>query len=216
MKKLLAFALLVMTTVAAHSQATVTNLRYNKADRPAIMLELPYEPIVAEQFILDTLKKNGYEPQTSGLFKNKKVDGFYLFKGVKLPGSDRPTDLYFKVEQKSKREKGVSIVYLLMDKGVEDFVNSMDGATHSAGKGFMNSMVSQSASFKLRLDIEAQEEAVKDAEKKMQKLQDEEKRLAKRLEDLQSDIKKNKEEQESQRKSVDNEKAKLAELKLKN
>jgi hypothetical protein len=213
MKKLIALMLVVSIGLSAWSQSTVTNIRFNKADRPALMLELPYEPAIAEEFILDTLKKSGYEPQTSGIFKSKKVDGFYHFKGVKLQGSDRAADLYFKVEEKSKREKGVSIVYLLMDKGTEDFVNSGDGAIHVAGKGFMNSMTSQSAQFKLKLDIEAQEYALKDAEKKMEKLLEEEKRLAKRLEELQNDLKLNKQDQESQKKAVENEKTKLAGLK---
>jgi hypothetical protein len=77
----------------------------------------------------------------------------------------------------------------------------------------MNSMTSQSAQFKLKLDIEAQEYALKDAEKKMEKLLEEEKRLAKRLEELQNDLKLNKQDQESQKKAVENEKTKLAGLK---
>jgi hypothetical protein len=215
MKKLFCLSLFVLSLFAARSQAVATNLKFNKADRPALMLELPYDPAVAEQFILDTLRKSGYEPQTSGIFKNKKVNGFYVFKGVRLPGSDRTTDLYFKVEPKSKRQENVSIVYLLMDKGNEDFVNSGDGAVHSAGKSLMNDMVPQSAVFKLQLDIKGQEEAVRNAEKRMEKLTEDEKKLNQKIEELQNNLKKNKEDQEIQKKTIENEKLKLQELRLK-
>lgn len=217
MKKLLTLCFFTIAVLYAQSQAVITNVKFNKTDRPALMLELPYDQEVSEQFIVDNLKKNGYEPVTSGslFWKKSKVDGFYVFKGVRLQGSDRTTDLYFKVEPKSKRQKGISIVYLLMDKGVEDFVNSADGAPHDAGKTFMNDMVPQSAAFKLQLDIKAQEEALKNAEKRMEKLMEDEKKLNKRLEELQNDLKKNKEDQEIQKKTIENEKLKLQELRTK-
>lgn len=217
MKKLFSLCLFMAAALYAQSQAVITNVKFNKVDRPALLLELPYDQEVSEQFIVDNLKKNGYEPVSSGslFWKKSKVDGYYVFKGVRLQGSDRTTDLYFKVEPKSKRQKNISMVYMLMDKGVEDFVNSADETPHNAGKSFMNEMVPQSAAYKLGLDIKAQEEAVMNSEKRMQKLMEDEKKLNKRLEDLQNDLKKNKEDQEIQKKTIENEKLKLQELRTK-
>jgi hypothetical protein len=217
MKKLFVFLLFMAASTFAHSQAVTTNIRFNKADRPALMLELPYEPAIAEEFIIDTLKKSGYDLTTSGsfIFKKNKVDGFYQFKGVKLKGSNQAVDLYIRIEPKSQRQPNISIVYLLMDKGGESFVNSGDGAVHTAGKTFMDKLVPQSAIFKLQLDIETQEDALKVAEKKLDKLKEEEKKLQERLRLLQEDIKFNKEDMEAQTRQVDNEKRKLTELKAK-
>ena len=73
---LLAFAI-VQTTSA---QASYTSVSYNKSSQPALMLELPYNEEVSEGFIVDNLKKTGYDPETKGkLFWNKTSLTAFIF-----------------------------------------------------------------------------------------------------------------------------------------
>lgn len=216
MKKLTAFLLVCLVFHAAFSQSTITSVSYNKTNQTGLMLELPYNQDISEGFIVTNLKKTGYEPETKGslFWKNNKINGFYTFKGVRLEGADQPLDLYFKVDRKSRRQSDQSVIYLLVSKGNESFISSgADDDIYNAAKRFLNGFLEQSASYKLDLDIKNQEQLVKDAEKKLDKLRDEEENLNKKIEDLQKDLKKNRENQESQQKTIETEQKKLADLK---
>lgn len=216
MKKIIVLLIVCFAiTGAVFSQSSVTSVSYNKTSQPALMLELPYSDEVSEGFIVDNLKKTGYDAETKGklFWKQNKINGYYVFKDVRLEGLSQPVDLYFKVEQKGRKKDEQSIIYLLVSKGQESFVSSgSDEGIYNASKKFLNGFVTQSAAYKLDLDIKAQEDVVKDAEKKMNKLQDNEKDMIKKVEQLQKDLKKNKEDQDNQQKTIDNEQKKLADL----
>jgi hypothetical protein len=217
MKKITAFFLLLSATcLQARSQSTLTSISYNKTIQPALMLELPYNEDVSQDFIVASLKKTGYNPETKGklFWKQNKLDGFYIFKGVRLQGASREVDLYFKVEQKGKRSKDESIIYLMASKEEGTFISSAtDQATYDAASKFLNGFIEQAAAYKLELQIQDQEDVVKTAEKKMGKLQDNQKDLEKKIADLEKDLKENKEDQKDQDKVVEKEKKKLDELK---
>ena len=219
MKKI--FTLLLITFIwlkPCISQTLATSISFNKSNEPALMLELPYNQDVTEDFIIKNLKKTGYNPETKGslFWKQNKVNGYYVFKGVMFEGSKEVVDLYFRVEQKNRKEKDHSIIYLLIGKGEDNFISAeSDEVTFSAGKKFLDNFIDQSAAYKLDLDIKAQENTVKSAEKKLTDLQDDEKSLNKKLEQLQNAIKKNKDELEAQQKVLENERRKLAALKEK-
>ena len=199
------------------AQSYPGNITYNKIDQPALVLQLPYKEDIAEDFILDNLKKTGYDVETKGklFWKKNKLDGFYIFKGVMLPGASTPLDLYFKVDEQGKKSKNASTVYMLSSKGGENFISTSDSFEYIASKKFLNNFVSESAAYKLNLDVDAQEKAVKDAEKQLNKLQEDEKDMEKKIEELQRDIKKNKEDQANQQQTIEAERKKLADLKAK-
>ncbi len=216
MKRLLFLALLTsLATAKVSAQASVTSVSYNKTSQPGLMIEMPYNEDVSEGFIIDNLKKTGYNPETKGklFWKNNKVNGFYTFKGIRLESAPEALDFFFKVEPKSKRSKDQSVIYLLVAKGGENWVSSTsDEASYNAAKNFLNGFLPQAAVYKLDLDIKAQDEAVKSAEKKLQKLQDNQHDMEKKIDQLQKDLKKNKEDQEGQQKSIEEEKKKLEDL----
>jgi hypothetical protein len=217
MKNITALLLACFIYHAAFTQSTVTSVSYNKSNQTALMLELPYDQEVSEGFIVTNLKKTGYEPETKGslFWKNNKINGFYIFKGIRLEGADQPLDLYFKVERKSRKQKDQSIIYMLVSKGNEAFISSgSDDEVYNASKRFLNGFLEQSAVYKLDLDIKTQENVVKEAEKKLTRLQDEEKSLNKKIEDLQNNLKKNRENQETQQKTIETEQKKLVDLKM--
>jgi hypothetical protein len=197
----------------ASAQSSYTTISYNKTSQPGLVLELPYNTDVSEGFIIDNLKKTGYDPETKGklFWKQSKLNGFYVFKEVNLEGAPGLVDLYFKVDQKSKRQKDASFIYLLVAKG-ENFLSSSEEDTYNAAKRFLNGFIDKSAAYKLDLDIKNQEDAVKDAEKKLDKLMDNEKDMNKKIDQLQRDLKKNQDDQKSQQKKIEDEKKKLEDL----
>jgi hypothetical protein len=218
MKKITAFFLaLFILSASLFAQSNLTSVSYNKTSQPGLMIELPYNQDVSEGFIIANLKKTGYDAETKGklFWKQNKLNGFYVFKDVRLEGTAEPVDLYFKVESKGKKQKDQSIIYLLMGKSDGTFISSAEETTYAAGKKFLNNFPVQSEAYKLDLDIKAQEDAVKTAEKKYDKLKDEEKSLSKKIEQLQDDLKNNRQDQENQQKTIDNERTKLADLRSK-
>jgi hypothetical protein len=218
MKKITAlFLALFILSASLFAQSNLTSVSYNKTSQPGLMIELPYNQDVSEGFIIANLKKTGYDAETKGklFWKQNKLNGFYVFKDVRLEGTAESVDLYFKVESKGKKQKDQSIIYLLMGKSDGTFISSTEETTYAAGKKFLNNFPVQSEAYKLDLDIKAQEDAVKTAEKKYDKLKDEEKSLSKKIEQLQDDLKNNRQDQENQQKTIDNERTKLADLRSK-
>ena len=208
-------AILIIRSLA-FSQSSLTSVTYNKTSQPALMLELPYPEEVSEGFIVDNLRKTGYDAETKGklFWKQNKLNGFYIFREVRLEGLKDPVDLYFKVEQKSRRSKDASVIYLLVSKGEENFISSgTDEKIYQAAKKFLNGFVDKSATYKLELDIKEQEDTVKDAEKKLDRLRDDEKDLHKKIDQLEKELKKNKRDQEEQEDKLKSEKKKLEDLK---
>ena len=216
MRKLFIF-LFVISTLPAVSQTLPTSINYNKTTQQGLMLELPYSQDVCEGFIVNSLKNIGYDPESKGklFWKNNKVNGFYTFKNVSIEGISHPVDLYFKVDQKSRRQKDESIIYLLVSNGDEKFVNDSDANTFNVAQKLMNDFVAKSAAYKLSLDIKAQENEIKDAEKKLANQKDTEKELSKKIDKLQEELKRNRADQVTQQAIIENEKKKLAELKAK-
>lgn len=216
MKALLSLVL-VAFCFAASAQSVSTTVKYDKDNKQGLMLYLPYSQEVAEGTILTKLKEIGYQPESKGslFWKQNKVNGFYVYKGVTLRG-DNPqvVDLYFKVDRRGSKKDNQSVMYLLTSRGSENFINdASDTAAYAAAQNFLNGFTTETASYKHTMDIQAQEETVKKAEKKLSDLQDEERDLNKKITKLQDDLRKNKEGQVSQQASIEAERKKLDDLK---
>jgi hypothetical protein len=207
-------AILVLMVGQVTAQSVNSSIVFNKIDRFALMLTVPYKESVAEGAIVDNLKKTGYDAETKGKFfwKQNKVNGFYSFKSVNLNGN--LVDLYFKVDQKSKKSDK-SNIYLLVSRGEENFIGREDTAAYNSARRFLDGFTTETATYKLQLDIKAQDEIVQDAEKKLSRLKDNEKDMERKIEQLQNDLKKNREQQADQTKVIEAEKKKLDELRVK-
>jgi peptidoglycan hydrolase CwlO-like protein len=104
-------------------------------------------------------------------------------------------------------------MYLLTSKGNENFVTDItDAATYAAAQKFLNGFTSETASYKHTLDIQAQEETIKKAEKKLVDLQNDERDMNNKIAKLQEDLRKNKETQVTQQATIEAERRKLDEL----
>ncbi|MFL5811394.1 MAG: hypothetical protein ACJ749_17860 [Flavisolibacter sp.] len=218
MKTIIILTFFLLAGKAALTQSAAVTVSYNKSDQPALKLELPYDESVSEDFIVYNLKKTGYDAETKGKFfwKQSKMNGYYIFKEVKFQGIKQPVDLYFKVDGVGRKSKDESVIYLLVSTGNDNFVSSgYDENLYSSAQKFLDGFVEKSAAYKLELDVKAQEEVIKDEEKKYSKLDDTEKELNKKLKQLEEDLKDNKKDKEQEEKKLDSEKKKLDDLKKK-
>ena len=215
MKKGMVLFVLVLALCSAQAQSYTTSIAFNKVDRQGLVLQLPYSESVSENFIVDNLKKTGYNPETKGklFWKQNKINDFFVFKGITLNGAPVPVDLYFKVGSRSKKAKDQSTISMLVSRGDERFIGPGEDTAFIAAQNFLNSFVPQSATYKLNLDIDNQDKVVRDAEKKLQKLQDDEKDISRKIEQLQQDLRNNQTDQEAQRRQIETERSKLAEMK---
>jgi hypothetical protein len=195
------------------AQSVSTSVKFDKSNKPALMLYLPYNQEIAEGTILTKLKEIGFEPETSGslFWKQSKVNGFYAFKGVALKGDKSElVDLYFKVDRRGSKKDNQSVMYLLTSKGADNFISdASDAGIYSASQRFLNGFVNETATYKHTLDVKSQEETVAKTEKKLAGLMDEEKDLTKKIAKLQDDLRKNKEDQAKQQMVIETERRKL-------
>ena len=212
------FLLFTAVGVTTFAQSVSTSVKFDKTDKPALMLYLPYSQEVAEGTILTKLKEIGFEPETSGslFWKQSKLNGYYAFKGVALKTDKSDlVDLYFKVDRRGSKKDNQSVMYLLTSRGGDNFVaDNKDATIYNAAQKFLNGFVNETASFKHTLDMQTQEETVKKAEKKLAELLISETDLNTKLLRLQEELKKVKEAQVSQQSLIDTERKKLGEMKM--
>src|SRR5438309_9682334 len=107
MKKEQLLFILLFTVGVASAQSYTSTITFNKVSQQGLVLQLPYDENIAQHFIVDNLKKTGYDADTKGklFWKQNKINGFFVFEGVMLKGAAVPVDLYFKVETRSKNAK---------------------------------------------------------------------------------------------------------------
>ena len=213
------YTLLLLLSINSLLQAQpfAAQINYDKGMQPGLKLELPYTTEVSEATILKKLEDIGYKPETKGelFWKKNTINGFYVFKGVSLPSINGfRVDLFFDVKRKSRKESSKSIMSLLISKDGSNFISAeTDNNTFNAASQFLNGFLSETEAYKHNLDVNKQEYAVKDAEKKLENLKDDEKKLSKKIVDTQRDLDDNIKTQAKQVQDIENQKLKLEELK---
>ncbi len=189
--------LLIFAVSLAVAEAQVTALdgtvEYQKGNsKRSSKIELAYPVDVVKDAIKDNMVKQG--------IKEQRVKGWQVFKGVQLPGESELSDLHFSVEPKSRKEKNISVVNLIVARSSENVALRSDYDTYKIeeGKTFLNGLVPHVASYSLDVNIKEQDEVVKKAEKKLRNLESDQKDLEKRIQNLQDKLAQNKKDQESQ------------------
>jgi hypothetical protein len=160
MKKLVVLCLGILLTFAAAAQARTADVEYLKINRQAIVTEMPFAEKTVRKTIEDKMTKLGY--------KGKDTKTYTMYSGVKLAelGPDA-YDLYFMVDRKSRKEKEIAVVTMLVSKGLDAFVTeSTDATVMSNAKTFVNNLVPNVVAYDLELQIVDQEDVVKKNEKK--------------------------------------------------
>ena len=171
-------------------QATEGKIEFQKGDKAAAVIELPYPAGLIEDAIKDYFSKKG--------IKQEKNKGFQVFQGAKLSEYDTElTDLYFKVDRKSRREKDASVVYLIVGRPSETLGSRTadDRYRIDEGKKLLEDLVSHIEAHHLEVGIGDQEGAIKKAEKKLKNLEDDQKDLEDRIRKLQDKLEEVKKDQ---------------------
>lgn len=194
------------------SQAYESSITYNKKKQKAIVLECGYPEEAAENAIIEKLKDLGNKSrEEKGMFNGDK--GFIVFRNAYVADiSDKDMDFIVKVERKSRKEKDMTNVYLVITKNGENMLAGSDSYVEHA-KEFLNKLLPDIEVANLELKIKSQEDEVTRAEKKFKDLQDDQVSMEKKIKDLQDDLKKNAKNQEEQQKEIGNQRGLLDVLK---
>ena len=190
------------------AQVTDGEVEFNKIKRIVKTMEVNQEPEIVEAAIKDKMLKAG----------NKASDskGWMLFKNVNSRQvSEEICDLYVKVERKSRKEKETSTVYFFASKPNDNATPVPFSGEMLVAEGFYGEVSAASTAGKLEKDIKAQEEILKKSEKKYDDLVKDQSSLEKKIKGLQDDLEQNKQKQQSQSQDVETQRKVLEELKAK-
>ncbi len=193
MKYILAFVMVLLSAATVTAQSTTATVEYLKVNRQAVVNEIPFPEKTIRDAIDNRMQQMGY--------KGKESKGFMVYKGVKLAdiGNDS-YDLYFMADRLSRKNKDNSTLTLLISKGFESFISdSTDAAVMNNAKKYLDSIKLMIAAYDLELQIQAQEDAVKKADKKYTNLVEDGDNLEKKRKSIEKDIEDNKKDQANQK-----------------
>jgi hypothetical protein len=196
---LLTAAIFLFACFAAKSQQAYDGkMDYQKSTISTATIELAYSQDVVEDAIKDYMAKKGY--------KNSSSKGFAVYRGAKLDDADaEQRDLYFKIEKK-KKEKDISVISLFSTKPNADILakDSTDNPQTDKGKMLLNNLVPYIDAHNLEVQIGAQQDVLKKAQKKQNNLKNEQADLEKKLRKYQDDLAQNKIDQAAQTQAMQN------------
>ena len=180
------------------AESTIT---YDKQQVPGYTIEAPFSPGLVEDAMKERFKKMGV--------KGKENKGFWEYKNVVVPEIRQDhVDAYIKIDRKSKKQKDISVVSLILtEPGIEpgapdSVVTAARGAKPAieavGAFGLLTSLNSHTEAHSTELDIKTLEDEVKKAEKKNNDLVKDGEDLERKLKNIQDDISDNKSKQAKQ------------------
>lgn len=193
MKKLFLLSAILFLAMGAFAQAHLATADYQKTMQPAVEIEMPFPEKTVMKSVIDKIEKRGY--------KAKEAKGYTVFKGVMMPeiGPDA-YDLYFKTDRKSRKEKDITILTMMVSSGFEKFIgDSTNSAVIEKAKTFLNGHTEATVAYDLELQIKDQEEVTTKADKKMANLVEDGQDLVKKKEKIEKEIEDNKRKQADQK-----------------
>lgn len=192
MKKAIILVTILFAASSSFAQARLATAEFNKTQQPAIETEIPFEEKTVMKSLVDKMEKKGY--------KGKESKGYMVFKGVSLPELGAGTyDLYFKTDRKSRKEKDITILTMMVSSGFEKFISETDNATAVDGaKTFLNGQTAHATEYDLEQQIKEQDEVVTKYDKKLKDLAEDSASLVKKKEKLEKEMTENKEKQKDQ------------------
>ncbi len=191
MKKIKLLVLAFTICQFSFAQAYDGQIEYNKKPQAAVIAEFKYPEETIEKTLKDKIDRLG--------LKLKSSKGFLVaYNAVISSISSNAADYAFKIERKSKREKDVMLVSLVMNVG--DANTIADNAANA--KSFLNDLMPAIDALNTDNMINDQYEALTKAQKKYKNLQEDQQSLEKKIRNLQDDLSKNSREQQDQQNEV--------------
>ncbi|MFC4262903.1 hypothetical protein ACFOWM_08450 [Ferruginibacter yonginensis] len=191
MKKFVLAFILIATTPVLFAQAYETQMEYSKVSQPAVAMEYKYPKETVEKSLTDKVERMG--------FKLKSSKGFLVASNA-IIGSISPSaqDYIFDISRKSKKEKDITIVTLIINS------NGSNATTINAAsaKSFLAEMLPTIEALHTDNLVNDQFEVVTKAQKKLKNLQDDQSSMEKKIKNLQDDLSKNAKDQADQQKEI--------------
>lgn len=203
-RTMLSLCLLLIMSVG-YGQAQEGSVTYQKKQQAAAVIELPYSPDIVMSALNDYLSKKGKS-------KSSDLKGFTTYRNTTPVENDSTNaDLYFKVVRKSRKEKDISIVSLLL-------TNPTDGTATAnqhhldmeEAKSYLDGLTPTIEAYNLELQIKDQNGAVTAAETRYKNLKNDGADLEKRKQELEQKIQNNNMEQQTLLNEIELQKQKLA------
>ena len=162
-----------------------STIELNKIAQPCVMASYNMSYDVVEGAIVKKMSDSKFSKPS------KTKDGYKLYKGITIAEIAPATmDYYIKVEDKSPNAN----LYLLISKGYDNFLKkeTADSTTIANAKVYLEKFMKDLTAFQLNKDIVAQQEVIKDIEKKSKSAAKDEGELTKSKGKVESKISGNK------------------------
>ncbi len=214
MKKAALFLpLCLVLPVILTAQAYEGSIEFEKKKQRAVVIDYTFPPEAVENALVQKMEKLGYKgKEEKGLFNKDK--GFRVYKSAFISEiSESSMDYILKVEQRSRRAKDESTVYLVIRKNGENAMDGFEATEMTRAKDFLNNLLPDVEAANLELQIRDQEELVTKTEKKLSGLKDDKKNMEEKVRKLQDDIRDNEKEQSRTVEEIENHRKALEQLK---
>lgn len=184
--------LALLFSLPSFSQSKTGKVDYQKGDKMAATIDLPYNAEVVQEAIKDILSKK--------CTKSDRSKGFDIYRQTKLHENDPELhDVHCKVESKGKKDNEASVYILIGRPGENMGVRTADDHyKHEEAKKLLDQMLPSIQAYKLEAEIRDQEDQVKKEEKKLSTLVDDQRDLEKRIKSLQEKLEENRLDQKKQ------------------
>lgn len=205
MKRTIILLCMLFVSVIMYGQAREGWVESQRKQQPAAIIELPYSPEVVNAALNDHLSKKGRSRSTD-------MKGFTSYRNTQPAHNDSiNADMYFKVERKSRQEKGITIVSLLVNAPTETTTtDSLRYLRMEQAKTYLNELIPAIDAYNLEGVIKDQNESLIKAESKLKSLVNDGKDLEEKRTSIDKKIADNKAEQQNQANEIEAQKAKLA------
>jgi hypothetical protein len=193
-KSLLLSVVFIFTSLTAYSQTPYTSaVEYQKTKQAAVVIDYNHSSDNVENALKAIMKKRGYSAKS-----NK---GFITYSGIPNIKSGSQVTLMFKIDAKSKKEKGQAIMYLLTE---EQTVDQQEGGNFTnALKSFLEALYPDIEAYRLEEEITDQQKLIKKEQNNYDKLVKDGVDLEKQREKIEKQIKQNIEDVVKQKAEVE-------------
>jgi hypothetical protein len=170
------------------SQSGEGKIEYQKGDKVAAVIELPYSYMIVEGGIKEFMEKKGGT--------NSRSKGFEVYRSTHALDGEL-CDIHCKVDRKIESNRESSVIYMLIGRPGENIAArpSTDHFKVDEAKELLNKLASSIDGYSLEVQIKKQEEQVKKAEKRLLSLKDDEYELERKIKALQDKLALNKNDQ---------------------
>jgi hypothetical protein len=198
MKKLLFSGIIACASLLVQGQNLPAEVKVKFIDKEkrAASFEMPYPPEIVEKAIQDRMAAKGSRPE--------KMRGYTLYRGVDVKQLGERADLYFKVERKGRKDKNASIITVFAVNPNENAATTnTDSEKLEDSKEVLMSLVPVIESKDMETNIANQEAQIRDAEKKLKRMQDDQAEYEEKIKGLEKKLDENRKNQELQTVEID-------------